>query len=118
MTGKDGYRTQNSPTHAPTRWQEERRRLMNAVKYVPTIKEFEGYQGMFPGEEDGYGRAYVLYSDYAALAASHEKLVDALKAAQEELRLIRMKDSNAVYDPVLRTATIPLALAEAEKISK
>ena len=55
---------------------------------------------------------------YAALAASHEKLVEALKAAQEELRLIRMKDSNAVYDPILRTATIPLALAEAEKLTK
>ena len=60
----------------------------------------------------------VLASDYAALAASHEKLVEALKAAQEELRLIRMKDSNAVYDPILRTATIPLALAEAEKLTK
>ncbi len=44
-----------------------------------------------------------------------EKLAEALRAAEEELRLIRMKDSNAVYDPLLRTATIPIALAAYEK---
>lgn len=44
-----------------------------------------------------------------------DELFKALEAAQEELRLIRMKDSNAVYDPLLRTITIPMAIANAKK---
>lgn len=39
---------------------------------------------------------------------------DALADAQEELRLIRMKDSGAVYDTMLRHSTIPLALQIAD----
>lgn len=36
--------------------------------------------------------------------------IDALEAAKEELRLIRMKDCGAVYNILLRSLTIPLAL--------
>jgi phosphoribosylamine-glycine ligase len=45
---------------------------------------------------------------------SHDTLVEALKGAQEELRLIRMKDTNVVYNPALK-AQISLALAQAER---
>lgn len=39
-----------------------------AIKtFVPTFKEFDGWQGMLEGSEDGYGNAYVLKSDYEAL---------------------------------------------------
>jgi len=49
----------------------------------------------------------------ARLIAAAPDLLDALKAAQEELRLIRMKDTNAVYD-VLCRSQISAAIAKAE----
>lgn len=52
------------------------------------------------------GQADIIRDLRAALAQAREALVD----AQEELRLIREKDCNAVYNPLLRTVTIPLAL--------
>lgn len=50
----------------------------------------------------------------AHLIAAAPELLEALKAAQQELRLIRMKDSNAVYDTLLRILTIPAAIDKAE----
>jgi hypothetical protein len=38
----------------------------------------------------------------AAVRERMEEMHEALKGAQEELRLIRMKDTNAVYDPTIR----------------
>lgn len=37
---------------------------------------------------------------------------DCIKAADEELRLIRMKDCGVIYDTTLRSLDIPLALAK------
>lgn len=42
-------------------------------------------------------------------------LLAALKAAREELRLLRMKDTNVVYDPTLRM-TMDAAIARAEEV--
>lgn len=53
-------------------------------------------------------------ADMALIAASPD-LYDALLAAQEELRLIRMKDTAAVYNPTVR---IQIELALAKAISK
>lgn len=50
---------------------------------------------------------------HAALIASAPDLLAVLKRAQEELRLIRMKDTGAVYDTTLRF-DITLALTKAE----
>src|SRR5438046_2486779 len=38
----------------------------------------------------------------ARLIAASPEMLSALEGAQEELRLIRMKDTNAVYDPTIR----------------
>jgi hypothetical protein len=54
-------------------------------------------------------------SDLDTLKASHAELLRVLKAAQEELRLIRMKDSDAVYDTMLRT-DMSAAITNAEKL--
>lgn len=48
----------------------------------------------------------------ARLIAAAPELYAALEAAQEELRLLRMKDTSAVYNPTLRTQ-ITIALAQA-----
>jgi hypothetical protein len=53
----------------------------------------------------------------AAVAKERERMRDLyalLEAAQEELRLIKMKDTDAVYDPALRTL-IAIALQAREK---
>lgn len=47
------------------------------------------------------------------LIAAAPDLLDALLGAQEELRLIRMKDCDRVYDPTL-TIKIHLAISKAE----
>jgi hypothetical protein len=47
---------------------------------------------------------------------AHDDLVAALKRAMEELRLIRMKDCNVVYDTTLRVVA-SLALTKAESQS-
>jgi len=47
----------------------------------------------------------------AALNAAKSALID----AQEELRLIRMKDTGAVYDTVLRSLTLPSAIRQADE---
>ena len=44
---------------------------------------------------------------------SHDALVEACKALLEELRLIRLKDSGAVYDPTCRIRA-EVAIAKAE----
>lgn len=49
----------------------------------------------------------------ARLIAAAPELLEALKGAQEELRLIRMKDTNAVYNPTIRIL-MELAIAKAE----
>ncbi len=51
--------------------------------------------------------------DNANLIAAAPEMYEALNDAQEELRLIRMKDTNAVYDPTVRIR-IEIALAKAE----
>lgn len=43
----------------------------------------------------------------------NQELLKCLKDAREELRLIRMKDTNAVYDPTLRIR-MDLTILEAE----
>ena len=50
----------------------------------------------------------------ARLIAAAPEMYEALKGAQKELRLIRMKDTNAVYDPTIRIR-IEAALAKAVK---
>lgn len=62
------------------------------------------------------GGRWIQRIDYDALHALAVELRDALLAASEELRLIRLKDSNAVYDPTLRPVRIPLALQKAKAI--
>lgn len=47
----------------------------------------------------------------AALNSAKSALID----AQEELRLIRMKDTGAVYDTVLRSLTLPSAIRQADE---
>lgn len=49
----------------------------------------------------------------ARLISAAPELLEALKAAQEEIRLIRMKDCNVVYDPSLQ-ARIIAAISKAE----
>jgi hypothetical protein len=49
----------------------------------------------------------------AVIARAAPDMLAALKAAEEELRLLRMKDTKAVYNPGLR-AIISLAIAKAE----
>ena len=48
----------------------------------------------------------------ARLISAAPELYESLEGAQEELRLIRMKDCDAVYDPTIRVR-IQLALAKA-----
>ena len=48
----------------------------------------------------------------AHLIAAAPELYEVLEAAQEELRLIRMKDTDAVYDPTLKVR-MSAALAKA-----
>jgi hypothetical protein len=48
----------------------------------------------------------------ARLIAAAPELFDTLVAAEEELRLIHMKDTSATYNPILRTQ-IMLVLAKA-----
>lgn len=56
--------------------------------------------------------AELLTKTKALIEAAHD-LREALLAAQEELRLIHMKDTKVVYNPMLRTQ-ITLALQKAE----
>lgn len=46
----------------------------------------------------------------AALKEALKQARKTIEAAEEELRMIRMKDSNAVYNTLLRSMEIPLAL--------
>jgi hypothetical protein len=50
----------------------------------------------------------------ADLIAAAPEMLAALKAAQEELRLLRMKDAATVYNPGLN-AQISIAIAKAER---
>ena len=56
--------------------------------------------------------AWYTHQDYAKQTRERDALVELLAEAQEEMRLIRLKDSNAVYDPTLRIR-IAAALAAA-----
>lgn len=38
--------------------------MEKVTRYIPTFGEFDGYKGMLPGEDDGYGISWVKYSDY------------------------------------------------------
>jgi hypothetical protein len=62
---------------------------MTIQRYVPTFSEFDAYKGMLPGEDDGYGRSYILFADHqqalSALEARIAELEKALKAALEQL---------------------------------
>ena len=40
---------------------------MEVKRWIPIITGFGGYQGMGGGTNDGYGRSWVLYTDYLAL---------------------------------------------------
>lgn len=53
-----------------------------------------------------------LMGENAKLKAMNEALISVLERAMEELRMIRMKDCNAVYDITLRaqaSALLPIA---------
>jgi hypothetical protein len=70
-----------------------------------------------PNEDDvlsGCGDCSNIFYNEAdgRLIAAAPDLYEALEAAQEELRLIRMKDTDAVYNPCLRMQ-MNLALAKA-----
>lgn len=80
--------------------------------------------GPFPWK-DGRANHACVYVDYpgtgaveaellanARLIAAAPNLLAALKAAREELRLIRMKDTDAVYNPCLRIQ-MDIAIAKA-----
>ena len=76
---------------APWRYEE-----IEGVSYIidadgDTIMSNEAYYPWCPGE----------YEDWYKIAAAPE-LLKVLKEAREELRLIRMKDTDACYDPTLR----------------
>ena len=55
-------------------------------RYIPTFSEFDGYKGMLPGEDDGYGRSYVLFADHQ----------QALSALEEQLRLRNLQREASV----------------------
>lgn len=44
-----------------------------------------------------------LKEQYPECSVLLHEVTEVLKDAQEELRLLRMKDTNVVYDPTLRT---------------
>lgn len=65
--------------------------------------------------EPGRAGALELLSRAKFIAAAPD-LYAALEGAQEELRLIRMKDTGAVYDPTIRARiSLALSLARGER---
>lgn len=100
-----------------------------AEKWTPGPWEFRPYGGMFPSHRGniisicrGFPQRWVADAvgqetadereANARLIAAAPELYAALDAAREELRLIRMKDTGAVYNPALRTQ-IDIVLAKA-----
>ena len=80
---------------------------------IATVCVHNGIEGIAEGSNDAPPEAEAV-SNMHLIAAAPE-LYEALKAAQEELRLIRMKDTDAVYDPSLRTRiTMALSLAKGD----
>jgi hypothetical protein len=74
--------------------------------------------GMMRYEEDG---EYVYFTDYAALAASHEKLVEALKETRGHLADYsrrQMWGSDGDEDVSKAQTILIKALVEAEKLTK
>jgi hypothetical protein len=97
---------------------------MTEPKWTPRPWDFEWVSA----KASGGGHLYIIDStgrkiaaiwgkaeekEFAArLIAAAPELFEALVAAEEELRLIRMKDTSATYNPILRTQ-ITLVLAKA-----
>ena len=77
------------------------------LKYA-SIRNQEGVYVLEPTRSG----SQVRYVADAHLIATAPEIYEALKGAQEELRLIRMKDTGAVYDPTIRVR-IDAALAKA-----
>jgi hypothetical protein len=70
------------------------------TQYIPTFGEFEGYRGMFPGDDDGCGKSYVLYTDY--LQQREQVLVQATRIAELEEYATAIQGSifcHADYEP-------------------
>ena len=65
----------------------------------------------YPAHDQSHARDQELLANATLIAAAPD-LLEALEAAQEELRLIRMKDCDVVYNPGLRVQ-ITAALSKA-----
>lgn len=84
---------------------------------TPNVDSAE-FPTLFAGET-----AWCVYADFArtlerelaALTQQRDALREVLADAQEELRLIRMKDSIACYDPTLRIRISAALSATAQK---
>lgn len=79
----------DSVAHTPGPWKKE----------GLTICTSQGDIARIPVPNDG---GVFDCQENACLIAAAPDMLDALKAAQEELCLIRMKDSDVVYDSTLR----------------
>lgn len=80
-----------------------------ADNVIPIAKVSIGYAGAV-GEEQRANAAYIVHA-----CNLYPELVEALERAQEELRLIRMKDCDAVYDTTLRM-DMELVLSRAKSV--
>lgn len=90
---------------------------MSEPKHSPTPFATEG-DGMIRDAERNHVAVFVgdIRGDLPFIITavnSHAALLAACKAAKEELRLLQMKDTGAVYDPTVRTL-LDVAIAKAE----
>jgi hypothetical protein len=58
---------------------------MSIQTWIPTYDEFK-YTGMGHGEDDGYGRCWILKADHVAELAAKEREIERLKAQVERLQ--------------------------------
>ncbi|VVC05629.1 Uncharacterised protein [uncultured archaeon] len=49
-------------------------------RYVPSFSEFDGYQGMAEGTDDGYGNSWVHYDVFAKEISKEQKILESMKS--------------------------------------
>jgi hypothetical protein len=87
---------------------------------VPTFSEFDGYKGMLPGTDDGYGRSWVLFEAHAAALRERDERIAALEAeidgfpnlAAMRQCMVDTADENAALRKQIERLSAPVTDAE------